>query len=665
MPHFLASKVDISPSVLSSWNDVDLSSYIPVGSSGVILHVRNVSVSTRRNVGWRKNGSTDNITDIYYQNCQSYVFCGCDSNRIIELYKGTSSDIIYTLTGYFDSYEANFFTNSVLVSSNASATPLSYVDIDVTSYLSGDTASGVMLEAVSIGADDLGLRNDGSVDTILYQRFAQHAGFIIGATNNIFELQVQNTDITVYMNGYFKHGATFHTEPVDVSALPKANPATYQNLTDLPSNSLGGIYLVYYPYLSAKLYGLRKEGSSDDIYYMNPFFSVAVMDCDSNGQIEGKVENDDLTFYQIGYFSPVDSIISAPVGDIEIQALIENINTDYTLIVPTSNIDIEALTEIIGIGCDILPPVASINIEALVTENVDMLILAPVTNINVNGLVSDILTEVLVIDETANIDIEGLTPDIICEINLTTDITTINLSGLEHVILTDQNLSTDITTINIEGLTNEVFGDVTIDCDIGLINVEGLPDHYVGYVFVEPNLPTVLVTGLEAAVVLNTIAEPNITQITIDGLIPDVIVNTNVEIIQDSSGLINIDADNPLVLLTSLIIITPLFPSVYFLPQVPIIKTGCTSFPDITTINVNGLDAEFRVDNDIVIDTLSPIDISALISTIILDDLYIYPPITQIDLSALIPILHTNLVSPENFSAYLSVAKRVVVLEAY
>lgn len=669
MPQFLATRVDITPSNPDAWNDVDLSSYIAAGSSGVIVHIRNASASTRRNVGWRKKGSTDNAIDIRLQKSHSYAYCGVDANRIMQLYIGASTDITYTLVGYFTSTEATFFTNSILVSGGASATPTTFVPYDITSHIGADLAFGVMLEVVTSGNDAVGLRRFGStVD--LSQNTSQHGGFIIGVNSNKFEAKLVDASNTIYLNGYIKNNAIFHTNPLVVSATPNANIGTFGDLTSVPAGSLGGIYSIRRATSVLRLYAIRKKGTSTDIYYNNPYYSSAVIDCDANGGVEAKTETADDIIYQLGYFtsaSITNITVDVPITQIDISALVETITTGVTISDPVAIINIESLVAAVNTVVLLDVDSTTINIESLIPDiSTEVLVVDETATINIDGLVPEILTEVLVVDEIANIDnIEGLIPDIICEVNLPTDITTINLSGLEHVILTNQNLSSDIATINIEGLTNEIFGDATIDCDVGLINVEGFADHYVGYVLVEPDITTVLVSGLDSLVVLDVIAEPDTTQITIDGLIPVLTAGADIEVVQDSAGLINIDADIPLVVLIGIVIVTPLFPSVYLLPQIPTIHTSHLMQPDTPTINIQGLDGEFRVDNDIVVDTLLPIDISALIATIKLDDLYIYPPVTQIDLSALIPTLLTNLISPENFSAYLSVLKRVVVLEAY
>lgn len=108
--NFFTNGIDVTPSTTGSWVDVDVSAYIPEGSTGVILKIMNTGTATY-NVGVRKNGSSDNF-GLYIPNTYArHAFVGVDSNRIFEAYIGSTSVKIY-LAGYCDS-AVDFFTNAV------------------------------------------------------------------------------------------------------------------------------------------------------------------------------------------------------------------------------------------------------------------------------------------------------------------------------------------------------------------------------------------------------------------------------------------------------------------------------------------------------------------------------------------------------------------------
>ncbi|MEM0106528.1 MAG: hypothetical protein QXX81_08375 [Zestosphaera sp.] len=97
--------VDITPSA-TGWSTVDLSSYIPAGSTGVSLLFVNTSTSTNYKADARKTGSTDNHpsltygTVIAYNNFFRWVVVGVDSQRRVDIYSESTAVRVY-LWGYF------------------------------------------------------------------------------------------------------------------------------------------------------------------------------------------------------------------------------------------------------------------------------------------------------------------------------------------------------------------------------------------------------------------------------------------------------------------------------------------------------------------------------------------------------------------------------------
>src|SRR3989344_4521565 len=106
--------VNATPITANSWQDVDVSAYVPSGATGVILHV-DVDNGYTGGLGLRKNGSTDTGRGGLYANGNNQHFwtmAGLDANRIFEAYIGTNTELIRIwLTGYTMS-GVTFFDNA-------------------------------------------------------------------------------------------------------------------------------------------------------------------------------------------------------------------------------------------------------------------------------------------------------------------------------------------------------------------------------------------------------------------------------------------------------------------------------------------------------------------------------------------------------------------------
>lgn len=106
---YLADMVDISEATnFASWEDKDLSAYLPAGAIGaIVLIVNNVG----NDAGFiRQNGSTfaPNTQAMYITaESQIYSICGCDANRVIETYSNDNT-VDHYLVGYVEPVSEEF-----------------------------------------------------------------------------------------------------------------------------------------------------------------------------------------------------------------------------------------------------------------------------------------------------------------------------------------------------------------------------------------------------------------------------------------------------------------------------------------------------------------------------------------------------------------------------
>lgn len=315
--------VNITPGVRGSWVDVDVSSHVPPGATGVILHTY-FNASSSDVLAFRNNGSTDTYLGKTFES-HTWHYIGIDSNRIFEARIDNIANATVWLVGYFTS-EAVFFVNAVNKSLSSSNT---WKDVDISSDTGTDTAIGAIIEAYNSYYTEysFGCRKNGSTDNrtnVFY--YTVNTGVIIGVdANEIFEAYVGSySRIYILLVGYLKSGAVFHTNAPDISL---STSGSWIDLPALPSGALGGIIEIVAT--NRRPYALRKNGSTEDIYYYVANHFWATVECDENGVIEGKIADTNVDFFLAGYLvtPSFDTAFSAIPASGMGQVSAENIDT--------------------------------------------------------------------------------------------------------------------------------------------------------------------------------------------------------------------------------------------------------------------------------------------------------------------------------------------------
>jgi len=317
---FPITPVEVTPGTAAAWTDVDVSAYVPSGATGVILHFVNTHTTTYYNVGVRKNGSTDGR--YLYQDflTHSWVTIGIDANRIFETYIGSTTYIDIYLVGYTMS-GVTFFTNAYDKS-------LSTYDawLDINCATQAPSAIGVIFEVYG-GAttSNLGFRKNGSTDNRINLHIYHLTFVIIGCDGSqICEGYAGDRYTDFFLIGYITDGCTFNLNATDVSL---GGTGTWTDLTALPATANMGFIEVI---ASSKYsYGLRKNGSAEELYYYAYYHPWAFVECDASQIIEGKIANVAVDFFVVGY-------ATAPVPDISVSptskdfGIVATSSTPYT-----------------------------------------------------------------------------------------------------------------------------------------------------------------------------------------------------------------------------------------------------------------------------------------------------------------------------------------------
>ena len=295
---FPVDRVDVTPGVLDSWEDVACSSYIPVGATGVILYIQTVGSAYTQDFGLRKKGSGDGYNNIWEGNHHEWALIGVDGDRIFQCYVG-DADIKVYLVGYTGS-GVTFFTNRTDVSPAVG----SWVEVDLSGNGVPANAIGAIFEIYGggIGPYEIGLRPPtSSEDTRKYGCKRTFLG-ITGCSSQKVDLYRQNDAAKFYLIGYITDGATFLDTSVDKSL---AATGSWEEI-DCSGDAPNAVWLFFDIDTSGAVLsgGLRKYGSANEDY-KNSRWRQAAIECDANQKVQGKIESTAVDFYLVGYATKV------------------------------------------------------------------------------------------------------------------------------------------------------------------------------------------------------------------------------------------------------------------------------------------------------------------------------------------------------------------------
>ena len=289
---------DVSPAA-GSWQDVDVSSYVPDTATGAI-----VQLVGNGDAAVREKGSTDNRI---YNVGNTWSAVGLDGDGVFQAYVGTGSQDVY-LTGYTAS-GWHFKTNDVNISLGAT---LAWTDIDVTANTSADTVA-VLVEAINTHAANVyqvGLRKNGSADNRTGSMGNdEHYWAMCGVDGDeILEGYIGSTTVDFYLSAYY-----------DGSNLVMQTNATDKSLgviaawTDIDCSAQvpAGTTHVFFEIADSvgAIYGFRCNGVTATSTGA-ALHNGAIAPVDSNRVCEGYISNLAVDFYLMGY---VTSDAGAPI----------------------------------------------------------------------------------------------------------------------------------------------------------------------------------------------------------------------------------------------------------------------------------------------------------------------------------------------------------------
>lgn len=181
-----------------------------------------------------------------------------------------------------------------------------WTDTDLDDYIENlpDDVSGVLIRLqCSSGLTHGGVRKNGSTDTYIHNLTtdAHHEASCGVDGDNIFELYREDSDVTGYIMGYFRGGASFLENGVALTP----SVGSYQDV-DITAYTNGVAIGAILQTRIQNYAGIRKNGSTDDLYGMiQPITNeLSVVGVDDDEVFEIKQEynySPSGTFYLLGY----------------------------------------------------------------------------------------------------------------------------------------------------------------------------------------------------------------------------------------------------------------------------------------------------------------------------------------------------------------------------
>ena len=292
---YQVTPVEVTPGTANDWIDVDVSSYTPSGTTGVILRL--VNPSTTNNdyaLGLRKNGSTDNRTTILYRITQCWAAIGVDANRVFEAYVGSTTAVDIYLVGYTKS-GVTFFTNAYDKSLETTTT---WTDIDCQAV--APNAIGLIFEVVETSGFGYAanLRPDGSTDNrtgwvIGHSSF----GAIVGCSaSQVVEGYITATTGDFYLVGYITDGCVFNTNAIDTSINS--------------SNSYAATYLTL-PLVAYRARGTVASGTTGAI---SPGLPAGMVANDVCIMVASTLAGGSITITADGSITPWTAVTGSPIN---------------------------------------------------------------------------------------------------------------------------------------------------------------------------------------------------------------------------------------------------------------------------------------------------------------------------------------------------------------
>jgi hypothetical protein len=266
---YFSTAVDVTPGVASSWEDVDLTTVVPVDTTGVLVELVNDHPSNALSGVVRGKADTRDYMSGGGQSIggrgHRWQIVKVDSNRLIQAYVEDIADILVKVVGYTIGSDPTF---ELIPTDISPGTTGAWTDVDLTGQVDGDT-NGVILMLDNTGnATDYAVREIGSTDADTANDLSGQGNvlYMVGLDgSDDFEIFLGSADINVYMVGQTKDSVVYYSNDVAVTdpstgSWQPIDATTY----GVPASANGVILRVENNQNKRNTLGLRHGDSTDD-----------------------------------------------------------------------------------------------------------------------------------------------------------------------------------------------------------------------------------------------------------------------------------------------------------------------------------------------------------------------------------------------------------------
>jgi hypothetical protein len=290
---------DVTPAQRGVFATIDVSTLIPPGATGVILHYDDESGVADAPFAIRPNGSS---WDQHYgynlrTPCHFWCACGVDATRKFQAFISAGVNRTLWLIGYTGGSGVVWFTDPIEKDPGINTT---WVTMNAT--LECPNAIGIIWAVTKPANDPTGIRKLGSTDDRTIAS-CDHWLMIGCDVNQQFQLyRTFATEERFWIMGYVKSGAYFYTNAPEKSPVGHGAWEVIDCSAEAP-NSVMLFFEVTRQYSTAT-YGIRKKDTPENIVQSpNIGRAGSFVGCDANQKIEGQKTADavDVHFWLNGY----------------------------------------------------------------------------------------------------------------------------------------------------------------------------------------------------------------------------------------------------------------------------------------------------------------------------------------------------------------------------
>jgi len=264
---------DISLSTTGSWQDIDVSTNVSDGATGVIVEVVNTGTSTFSGILRGKEDTRDYMSDPNFEainkGTHRWQIVKLDDNLVMQGFI-EDRDVDFKLLGYTLGSDPEYYTTPIDVTPGTTG---SWTTVDVSGHVDAD-ADGVILSIDSIKnkAKEYGIREVGSGYSATNWKIGAYGQsmYAVGIDgSDQFDAYIKDSDIKLYLVAQTKGSVVYYT---DDEAVTDPSTGSWQTLDaddyvtpSLPSNA-NGLMLHVINTDGKKEYrlSLRNASSTDD-----------------------------------------------------------------------------------------------------------------------------------------------------------------------------------------------------------------------------------------------------------------------------------------------------------------------------------------------------------------------------------------------------------------